>query len=353
MPPPRFGIVCLPRTVAGAVEDARLAEEVGFSYVGVADSQSVFRELYVTAALCAQATSRVMIGPSVTNPITRHPAVAASAIASVEELAPGRAMIGLGSGDSAVLNLGERPVSLAALREYVETLRALFRDRETEYRGRTIRVTWPPRPVPIYLAAEGPRTLELAGEIADGVIMNLGIQPEQVRDAVSRVHAGARRAGRDPASVDLWTFVRVNLVDDVEAGIDEIEMELASNAHHVFRFTLEGKRVPPALEDAIRRVQKGYRPAAHEQLGPSPNAALLEAEPALRAYLADRFAVVGPPDACAAKLRAVVDAGISGLLFSGFVPDRARLIRRLGEEVLPRVATSSEETNRPIKEPRT
>ena len=123
-----------------------------------------------------------------------------------------------------------------------------------------------------------------------------------------------------------------------KAGIDEIKMELASNAHHVFRFTLEGKHVPSALADAIGRVQKGYQPTAHEALGPSPNAALLDAEPALRAYLAERFGAVGPPSAVADKLQGVVDAGISGLLVTGFVHERHALIRALGERVLSRLA---------------
>jgi len=334
----QLGLLCLPRSVASAVADARLAEDVGFSLVGVADSQSVFRELYATMALCAQATERVRIGPSVTNPITRHPAVAASGIATIDEIAPGRAFFGIGSGDSAILNLAERPATLADLRAYVETVRALQDKREAEWRGRSTRLTWAPRAVPIYLSAEGPRTLELAGEIADGVIVNVGLTPALVRDAVARVHAGARRAGRDPASIDLWTLVRANVTDDVETGIDEIRMELASNAHHVFRFTLEGKHVPGDLADAIRRVQKGYQPAAHEALGPSPNARLLEGEPALRAYLAERFGVVGPAAACAEKLRGVVEAGINGLLVTGFVAERTRLIRTLGEQVLPRLA---------------
>jgi 5,10-methylenetetrahydromethanopterin reductase len=334
----RLGLLCLPRSVAAAVADARLAEDVGFSLVGVADSQSVFREMYVTMALCAQATRRVRIGPSVTNPITRHPAVAASGIATLDEIAPGRAFFGLGSGDSAILNLAERPSTLADLRAYVEAVRALHTRGETTWRGRLARLTWAKRAIPIYLSAEGPRTLELAGEIADGVIVNVGLEPALVKDAVARVHAGARRAGRDPASVDLWTMVRANVTDDVAAGIDEIRMELASNAHHVFRFTLEGKQVPPALADAILKVQKGYQPAAHEALGASPNAALLDGEPALRAYLAQRFAAVGPASVVADKLRAVVDAGISGLLVTGFVHERQALIRALGERVLSRLA---------------
>lgn len=317
--------------------DARLAEDVGFSLVGVADSQSVFRELYATMALCAQATRRVLLGPAVTNPVTRHPAIAASGMATIDEIAPGRAIFGIGSGDSAILNLAERPATLGDMRAYVDAVRALQTRGEAVWRGRTARLTWAKRAVPIYLSAEGPRTLELAGEIADGVIVNVGLEPALVREAVAQVHAGARRAGRDPSSIDLWTLVRANVTDDVAAGIDEIRMELASNAHHVFRFTLEGKHVPGDLADAVRRVQQGYQPAAHEALGPSPNARLLDAEPALRAWLAERFAAVGPAAACAAKLRGVVDAGIDGLLVTGFVADRTRLIRALGEDVLPRV----------------
>ena len=332
---PRLGLLCLPRSVTSAVEDARLAEDVGFSMVGVADSQSVFRELYATMALCAQATRRVLIGPSVTNPVTRHPAVAASGIATVDEIAPGRAFFGIGSGDSAILNLAERPATLADLRAYIDAVRALHAKREAEWRGRTARLTWAPRAVPIYLSAEGPRTLELAGEICDGVIVNVGLESTLVREAVARVHAGARRVGRDPAAIDLWCMVRANVTDDVARGIEEIRMELASNAHHVFRFTLEGKHVPSELADAIRRVQEGYQPSAHEALGLSPNARLLDAEPALRAYLAERFAAVGPPQECAEKLRPVMAAGIDSFLVTGFVPARTRLIRTLGDEVLP------------------
>jgi 5,10-methylenetetrahydromethanopterin reductase len=333
--PARLGLLCLPRSVTTAVADARLAEDVGFSLVGVADSQSVFRELYTTMALCAQATRRVRIGPSVTNPVTRHPAVAASGIATVDEIAPGRAFFGIGSGDSAILNLAERPATLDGMRTYIEAMRGLLVSGEATWQGRSAQLTWAKRGIPIYLSAEGPRTLELAGEIADGVIVNVGLEPSLVRDAVGHVHAGARRAGRDPAALDLWTLVRANVTDDITAGIDEIKMELASNAHHVFRFTLEGKHVPGPLADAIRRVQQGYQPAAHEALGPSPNAKLIDAEPVLRAYLAERFAAVGPSPVVAERLRAVVEAGISGLLITGFVAERARLIRALGEQVLP------------------
>jgi 5,10-methylenetetrahydromethanopterin reductase len=141
----RFGIIALPRSVQEAVEDARLAEAAGFHWLGMADSQSVYRELYITAALCAAATSRIRIGPTVTNPVTRHPAVTAAAIATLDEVSNGRAFCGIGTGDSAVLNLGERPVSLARLRAYVEAVRRLLRRRDTEYLGRRVHLGWPER----------------------------------------------------------------------------------------------------------------------------------------------------------------------------------------------------------------
>ena len=105
----RFGLLEISRSIESSVEYAKQAEQAGFDWVGVADSQSLFRELFVTLAMVGQATERVMIGPAVTNPLTRHPAVMAGAIASVHELSQGRAMLGIATGDSAIYNINERP----------------------------------------------------------------------------------------------------------------------------------------------------------------------------------------------------------------------------------------------------
>src|SRR2546423_8456126 len=147
----RLGLLCLPRSVAPGLADGRWAEAVGFSLVGVADSQSVFRELYATMALCAQATRRVRIGPAVTTPVTRHPAVAASGIATIDEIAPGRAFFGIGSGDSAILTLAERPATLADMRAYVEAVRRLQAKAKAEWPGRPAPPPSAPGPGPIYL----------------------------------------------------------------------------------------------------------------------------------------------------------------------------------------------------------
>lgn len=330
----KFGTIEIPRSVAGAVANARLAEEAGFDLVGVADSQSVFREAYVTAAMILSQTSRVRVGPTVTNPITRHPAVAASAIATLNEIGDGRCLFGIGSGDSAILNLGEKPFNLAGMRSAVETMKALLRGEHAVWQGRDVHTQWVPRPVPVYIAAEGPKTLELAGEVADGVICGLGLEPEIVGRCLEHLHRGAQRAGRSLEDLEIWAMARVNVGPDRAALIHEIRMELASTAHHAFRFTLAGKEVPPAFHEAIRRVQSGYQPHQHEAHGESPNAQLI-ADPEFLEYMAQRFAILGTPQECADQIRRVGEAGISNLLFTGFVQERQALIRTLGEAVFP------------------
>ncbi|MBX6377179.1 MAG: LLM class flavin-dependent oxidoreductase [Clostridia bacterium] len=331
---PRFGMLELPRTTQSAVAHAQLAESLGFDLVGVADSQSVYREVYATLAAVAVHTRRVRVGPTVTNPLTRHPAVTASAIATVDELAGGRAFLGIGSGDSAILNLGLRPARLAEMRGAVQTLQQLLAGKAVPWQGRTIHTQWVGRRVPVYMSAEGPKTLELAGEIADGVICGLGLTPDIVELSLHHLRVGAERAGRRLEDLDIWAMVRVNVGDRRDELLREIRMELASSAHHVFRSTLQGKNVPPEWAEHIRLVQQGYDTRHHEALGDSPNARLME-DPAFLDYMARRFAVLGTPEECVEQIGRIVQAGFRNLLFTGFVQDRERLIRTLGERVLP------------------
>ena len=335
----KFGILEIPRSSDGAVAYAKLAEAVGFDLVGVADSQSLFREPFVTLGLMGQATEKVMIGTAVTNPITRHPAVMASAIATVQEISGGRAMLGIGTGDSAIYNINERPRGLAGLRDYILTLRKLLAGETAEFGGRDVHTCWTggldQPPVPIYISAEGPKTLELAGEVADGVFCGMGLSPDVVALSLEHLRIGAERAGRTLDDIDIWTLARVNVGDDLEALTNEVRMELASTAHHAFRFTLEGKLVPADMAESIRAVQSGYQPSHHEDLGESPNAKLMS-DLKLLSYMADRFAVVGTPEACAARIMDIRAAGIHQILFTGFVENRRDLIETLGRDAFPR-----------------
>ena len=327
----RFGIVFLPESLAGFGELCREAEGTGFDWLGVADSQSVFRELYVALTVAALHTSRMRLGPLVTNPLTRHLVVTASAVASVDELSGGRAVLGLGSGDSAIYTIGAPPATVAGLEDSVATLGRLTAGEAVEREGRTWRVHRSARRVPIYLVAEGPRTLELAGRVADGVIVGLGLTPEVIRLSLAAIERGARAAGRAPADVDVWWFAKTSLADRRETAIEPIKMALAASANHAFRFTLEGKAVPPGLHARIRTLQRAYD-AHHHELPGAANASLPDRF-GLTEFLVDRFGIAGTPADCVAQISRAMDAGARQFVITGFVPDPRAFMRRWAKEV--------------------
>ncbi len=316
-------------------------EDLGFSGIAMPDSQSLFPELYVHLTVMAMATERVNIWPATTNPLTRHPVVSASSIAAVDQVAgdgpdgKGRVWFNLGSGDSAVYNLGLKGARLAETRAYIEAMKSLYATGEAQWQGNQIRLTWPTRPVPIYLTAEGPKTLQLAGELADGVLVGNGMQPEIVEDALENIAIGARRAGRDPAEVDVWWFVKWNMDDNKQRAIDEARMTLTASANHAFRFTLEGKHIPDEYKDAIVELQRRYVFAEHEATGSEMSNAQIVDELGLTDYLAERFMICGPEQDFVDKLTMLNDLGVSKVLMAFFgETDADGKHQRLGRDVM-------------------
>jgi 5,10-methylenetetrahydromethanopterin reductase len=329
----RFGLTITPDDTRSLGALAQLMEQKGYALLGMADSQSLFREAYVSLTVCALASTKLRLGPTVTNPITRHPAVTASAIASLDEVSGGRAFLGIGSGDSAIYNLGQRLTSLETLRRAVVALKTLMRGEQVEFEGRPIHTRWIKRPVPLWISAEGPKTLELAGELCDGVIVGTGLTPEVVDDSLACLERGASKAGRRLSDLDVWWFAKANVADTRERAIAEIKMALAASANHAFRVTLEGKHVPAQHHAAIRALQQRYAFHQHEYVGTTLNAALSD-ELGLTDYLAERFAVVGTPEDCAATIEQLRRKGISQILLTAIVPDRPRFVRDFADRVM-------------------
>jgi 5,10-methylenetetrahydromethanopterin reductase len=187
--------------------------------------------------------------------------------------------------------------------------------------------------VPLYIAASGPKTLRLAGQIADGVVINTGLLPEIVRDSIEQVRLGAVEAGRDPAEVDLWWLPLTNLADDRRAAIEEIAMSLASAGSHLSRFTTVGKHIPPELLDTVRELGARYHFDQHSK--PDSANRQLIAELGLVDYLADRFAVAGTANDCIGKLEQAVAAGARQFWMSVHFDDKARFMRDWSSRVMP------------------
>lgn len=335
-PRPKFGVAFLPGPPSQFSAWCREAEKVGFDLVGVPDSQSIARENVVSSTLAAWTTERVRFGPMVTNPITRHPAVVASAVATLSEIAPNRVVLGIGAGDSATHNLALGPAKLTQLRSYVTTIRKLLLQGEAEYRGRTLRIAWKSRYVPLYVAAIGPRTLELAGEIADGIVVLNGLLPENIETSLRHVQIGAARSNRRLTDLDIWWWTSMSVADTRDAAIDALLMSLASGAKHLAQITTKGKQIPPALEPKFKEVMARYRFDQH-QVPDGPNVQLIK-ELDLVEYLAKRMTISGTPDDCLARVEEAQDAGAHQFCTMVAFPDKIGFLRRWSDLVLAKLS---------------
>ena len=212
---PRFG---LNRFDAGSVDafadGVRCAETLGWDAAFQPDSQLRRRDTYVLLAAAARVTARITLGPLLANPVNRHPTVTASSIATIEELAPGRTLLGWGVGDTAVRLAGLRPARVKELEASTRLMRALLDGEAVEVGAARPAQLLHHRPVPIWIAAGGPRTLHMAGRCADGVFIRVGTHPANIAVAVDAIRAGAAEVGRDPSVVRVALIVHVVLVED-------------------------------------------------------------------------------------------------------------------------------------------
>lgn len=218
--------VWLDRPVRDCAAIALAAEAAGFSTLWVPDHYFL-RDSFVALALAAERTERIRLGTAVASPLLRHPALLASSFATLHELSGGRAVAGIGTGGSEFPSQLDLPINqpLALVRESVEILRALLVG-DAEVKGRVFTATgarlgWQSGPLPVYLAARGPRMLELSGEIADGVITH-GLAPSHLDFALARVKAGAAAATRPVEGCDLCLMLDFEFDNDGDAAFEHL-----------------------------------------------------------------------------------------------------------------------------------
>jgi 5,10-methylenetetrahydromethanopterin reductase len=199
-------------------------EELGFDNLWLTDSSLHARNCYAYLTLAAGHSHRLLLGTAVTNPLTRHPAITASAMATVDEISGGRAILGIGTGDRPLLALGLVPSPLAGLEEAITGIRALWSGAEVDLEGQRFvlngaHLRFPARAgIPVYISASGPRTLELAGRVADGAILLVGLFPEAIAWAIEHIDAGVANAGQRP-HVAVFAYGAID--DDREAALDQ------------------------------------------------------------------------------------------------------------------------------------
>jgi 5,10-methylenetetrahydromethanopterin reductase len=323
----------------------------------VVDSQNLAGDPYVGLALAAGASERLRLGTGVTNPATRHPVATAAAAASLQVASGGRMVLGIGRGDSALAHLGSAPVPAGMLERYLRIVRAFLRNEEVPFADlasympagvrpveslgladtpSTSRLTWLPRdlaPVPVEVAATGPRVLRLAALHADRVMLAVGADPARVSWAASYVRQVREEAGLDPDGVAIGSYVNVVCHPDVDAARSMVAGGLATFA----RFSVMDGEVRTPVDAAQQKVlidlHGAYDMHHHTEVG-SPQTERMPPD------FVDRFGIVGAPDRCVARLRELASFGIDRFVISGPTMgadrDAARAATtRLSVEVLP------------------
>jgi 5,10-methylenetetrahydromethanopterin reductase len=327
-----------PKQSLDAFSDAvRRADRYGFARIGTGDTQWHNMECFMALTLMALNSERVEIGPRVTNPVTREPSVMASAIASLELISKGRAVLAIGRGDSSVHNIGLKPATIEETRNYIIAVRQLLETGQTVYRGRHNRFNWPRREmrqrIPICVTAEGPRMLRLAGEVGDQVLIGTGVTAEIVEASLQQLHEGAKAAGRDPAELEVWWAPRLSIGENREKALKHIRASIASSGNHALRSGgLAGKHVPDRLKESIRRFHQEYDYSQHGDKA-GKNAWLID-ELGLTEYLLDRFAVAGTPADIVQRIRSLARLGLNNFWLSSPGDDPAGL-DLMGKDVLP------------------
>ena len=184
-------------------------EAAGFDGVGILDSQMISRDTFVVLGQAATHTSRLTLFPAVTNPFTRDASVLAGAITTVDELAPGRVKFVIGTGYTSASTIGRKPATLAEMRACIATVKALVAGQTVDFHGTPGRLTYASsRRIPVLMAASGPKAIELAGEIADGVLLLVGFNRGIVQRALEYLERGAKRAGRRLDDLEIVWAVR-------------------------------------------------------------------------------------------------------------------------------------------------
>ena len=309
MTAPRFGLRIPPcRSATEVAGFVRRTEEAGFDIAWLPDSQFLWRDVWATLATCATATSSIRLGTCVTNFETRHPSVTAAAVGTLDEVAPGRIILGVGTGDSSIKTLGLKPTRLDQMRARIELVRTLLRGDEADFDGRAMRLeVTPRRAAPIYMAANAPKALALAGELCDGVIMLPGLEPELIRAALDTVGAGAARAGRSLDALDICVGAICHVTDDEREAARIVKPYVVAIAQTGGQEALRTAGIEVEVPPVVGGIYPDMSHAKDWEAAADAADEWVTDETAMR--YASTFCLVGTADYCAERLARAAEAG--------------------------------------------
>lgn len=322
----------------------RLADAAGVAALAIPDSPALLPDLYVACAVCAEQTDNARIMTGVTNPVSRDPSVTASALHALDSIAPGRIVLGIATGDSALWGVGRRAARLTQLREYVVAVKALLAGEEATYDGRSMRARWrltEGATVPVHLAVAGPRALRLGAEIADGLIVSMGFGDENIAHVRNLVADGCAAVGRDPSELELWWNSEMVFDESVEAARAR---SMGVTVAWLTMGSMDGKQIPDEHRDALVEFTADVHDLGSAYASGDRERVLIDRARALGLYdwlISRAPGFWGTPADIATRLREFESDDMTRWMFyvgrAGV--DRREHVRRICEEVMPLVSS--------------
>ncbi|MCF8570386.1 LLM class flavin-dependent oxidoreductase [Gordonia sp. HY002] len=315
--------------LTNVTELASTAERLGYEAMWFIDFQLGMKDVYAAMNMAALATEKLAIGSAVTNLLTRHPTVTASATAALDELADGNAMLGLGAGWSAVYGAGQAPSKLGDLSAGIDEFRKLFTGEEQELYGTTVRLATAERQIPIYMAVSQPGLLKLSGRKCDGAILMGAADPEFVKWQLDFIYEGLEKAGRDRSELTIDLVVTMSADDDEEKALSDVRAWATSQAATFDVW----KRMPPAWErfrPEFAAANSGYHLVDH-----------LSRHADHKQVVSDDFvksvALAGTVDHCVARLKELCGLDIDRITFALLSGGRLRRMDQIANQIIPAV----------------
>lgn len=307
-------------------------ERDGVQRLWLIDSQLAMKDVYAGLLLAAQRTTRMELGTGVTNPLTRHPTVTANAIAALSEVSAGRALLGVGAGDSAVYGIGARPARVAEVEASLTFFAAVLKGEAGTLDGRTYHLPHLAAPVPLWLAASQRRMCTLAGRLCDGVILMGPADPGFVSGQVGWIEAGLREAGRRRDEIEISLVTTLSARDDPAAALADVRSWASTEARLIADFA----EFPTSLEpfrSEIEAAKADYDFSEHLSTHAAHQGTVSD-------QLTRALAVAGTVDECASRLRALLATGIDGCIFPLLGGGRKERLQVIREQLLPAVAAA-------------
>jgi probable F420-dependent oxidoreductase len=332
-----FGVTfMLDPPVSRVVEWSRLAEQEGFDYVWAWDSHVLWQEFFTVFTLIAANTERVRMGPCVTNPATRDVTVTASALATLQEISGGRMDMGMGRGDSARRVIGKTPVTVDRAEWASRLIKDLAEGREVDYEGTKLQLKWSDgHPLPVWMAAYGPKALRACGRVADGLIMQLA-DPYILEWSLRYVREGAEAAGRRFEDIKIQVAAPGYITDDPAKAREQVRWFPALVSNHVVDLVKRYSTtdLPQELTDYIK-AREHYDYSDHGRTG-ADHAEFVTDE------VVDRFCVIGTAEQVTEKLRELEGLGMDQFNIYSMVeePGPEGIIRDFGRQVIPSFRSS-------------